>query len=883
MSASQIRITLSVIALFVAWILFADWTATYLWFETLGYSEIFWRLRLVKLGAFTCGLLAAFAYFWTNLRILSTNLDVRVLVTTVQAGRRSTVPPTSFYHGAVATLSLVLALIFALVLMGKWDVLVRYFWAQEFGTADPIFARDIGYYLFVLPCLELLQNGLTNAFFLMAAGLIWAYMASGEIRIAATGGLRMKAAVRWHLAVNLALFLFAFACGYYLDRFGLLQATRGAVHGAGFTDVKVTIPALWFVTAATLIFAAAVLVPRVLSQLRLAGAIIAGMFVLLVVGLWIVPATVQSVWVEPNELEVETPYLRHNIAFTRRAFGLDAIEERSHGALDVLTPAVVADNRETIDNIRLWDWRPLESTFRQLQQMRTYYTFNDVDVDRYYIEGDYRQVMVSARELADELPEKLQTWLNRHLQYTHGHGLAMSFAADKDARGAPVLVVKDLPPQTHAGLSVPQPAIYYGEAMSGHRIVSTGVKEFDYPRGDDNVYSHYRGHGGVLLDSLWKRWLFAWYEFDFNIVLTSYITPQSRLQMWRPVRERVHKLAPFLRLDEDPYLVLGERGLHWVVDAYTVSSWFPYAEPYDKQFNFIRNSVKVTIDAYNGDVRFYVIDAQDPVLRVYRKAFATLFQPVERMPEDLRSHLRYPIDLFRAQLEMYGTYHMTVPQVFYNAEDLWVVPREKYGGEPIRMEPYYVLMKLPHEDRLQFLIMLPLTPNNRDNMVAWMAGRCDYPGYGELIVYKLPKDHLSLGPIQVEAMIDQDPLISEQLTLWDQRGSRVIRGNILVIPMGDAFIYVEPVYLIAEGTSIPQLKRVIVSDGAAMAMEPTLAGALQVVFEGRPSSPARLRQETAVGELPARDALERAEQALRRGDWDAFGNAMQQLKEMLSN
>jgi uncharacterized membrane protein (UPF0182 family) len=459
----------------------------------------------------------------------------------------------------------------------------------------------------------------------------------------------------------------------------------------------------------------------------------------------------------------------------------------------------------------------------------------------------------------------------------------MSYAADKDALGAPVLVVKDLPPQARSGLSVPQPAIYYGEAMSEHNIVATGVAEFDYPRGDDNVYTNYRGHGGVLLNTFWKRWLFSWYEFDFNIVLSSYMTPQSRLQIWRPIRERVQKLAPFLRLDKDPYLVLGEDGLHWIVDAYTVSSWYPYAEPYDNQFNFIRNSVKVTVDAYHGDVRFYVIDDRDPVLRVYRSAFANLFQPIGHMPEDLRRHLRYPIDLFLAQLEMYGTYHMTVPQVFYNAEDLWVVPKEKYGGEPIHMEPYYALMKLPQEELLQFLILLPLTPNNRDNMVAWMAARCDYPGYGELIVYKLPKERLSPGPIQVEAMIDQDPLISEQLTLWDQRGSSVLRGNMLVIPMGDAFIYVEPVYLIADGTSIPQLKRIIVSDGARMAMEPTLREAMQVVFEGRSSTPAVARQGARVRQFPARDTLERAEEAMRRGNWDDFGRAMQQLKELLSD
>ena len=419
--------------------------------------------------------------------------------------------------------------------------------------------------------------------------------------------------------------------------------------------------------------------------------------------------------------------------------------------------------------------------------------------------------------------------------------------------------------------------------MAGHRIVRTSVKEFDHPQGDENIYTHYQGVGGVPINAFWRRLLFAWHESDFNIMLTTYIGSESRLQIRREVHERVHQIAPFLRLDNDPYLVVDDGGLYWIQDAYTTSSLFPYSEPYDHEFNYIRNSVKVVVNAYNGDVSFYVIDPVDPVLRVYQQAIPTMFKSIEQMPPGLRRHLRYPVDLFTAQLAIYNTYHVTLPQVFYNGEDLWSMPREKYGGEQIQMPPYYVLMRLPNEEQLQFLLMLPLTPNNRDNMIAWMAARCDYPDYGKLIVYKLPKERLFFGPIQLEAMFDQNTLISQQLSLWDQRGSRVIRGNILVIPIDQSFIYVEPVYLIAEGTDIPQIKRVIVSDGRRVTMAKTLKEALEVAFDTRePQVPEMPPTMTASGLSEAKAAFDDAQQALHRGDWRVFGHAMEKLKQILN-
>ena len=490
--------------------------------------------------------------------------------------------------------------------------------------------------------------------------------------------------------------------------------------------------------------------------------------------------------------------------------------------------------------------------------------------------------MLAVRELADDLPDSADTWVNRHLQYTHGYGVAMSLTAEKDPYGGPILVVKDLPPRGRAGLALDRPQVYYSETTPHYRVVATAVAELDYPKGDENVYSHYRGGGGVLLDAFWKRLLFAWDQWDFNIAISGYVTPESRLQLWRNVRERVERIAPFLRLDRDPYPVIGGGKLYWIQDAYTTADGFPYAEPDGGGFNYIRNSVKAVVDAYEGRVTFYVMDTLDPVLAVYRQALPEVFRPFAELPETLRGHLRYPQDLFQVQVGKYSRYHMTVAQVFYNGEDQWAAPREKYGGEVIEMKPYYVLMKLPQEDRLQFLLMTPLTPYRRDNMIAWMAARCDFPAYGELLVYKLPKERLVVGPNQVEAMIDQDTLISQQLSLWDQRGSRVIRGNLLVIPIDHAFIYVEPVYLIAEATDIPQLKRVIVSDGRRLAMEPTLEAALRAVFGTgrRAAAPREDGQVTALA--AARAALETAERALRAGDWDGFGAAMQALKGLLA-
>jgi len=871
-------------ALLVVLLKLVDWTVELLWFRSLGYENVFWRLRSAKLAMFAIDFVPVFAYVLLNLRVLARHANFRSLILTGgPAGSQGWATAQSQPHrldGLLVLASAATALFFGFVFHGHWDRLLRLIWQQNFTLSDPLYSRDIGFYVFILPFLQLVQSSIA----LLALGGIsilgFAYLRMGAFSFV-PGGAAIDPKVLRHLTANAVLLLAAWAWGFYLDRFALLTRAAGVVFGAGYADVHVVLVGLWVALGATLALICVLVWAAATDRPRVTLLAVGGYLVILLTAREIIPWSVQRLIVEPNELELETPFLRNNIAFTRFAYGLDKIEVRYHTGEAKITAPQMRANQSTIDNIRIWDHRPLSQTFRQLQQIRTYYSFSDVDVDRYWINGDYRQVILAARELSTDSAAIGTSWVNRHLQYTHGYGLAMCLAAEKDDQGGPVFTVEDLPPRGSPDLKISRPEIYYGADMTNYQIVPTGLKEFDYPQGDQNVYTNYTGHGGILLDSFWKKLLLAWHQFDMSIVLSSYLSPQSRIQLWRPVQQRVAQLAPFLRLDRDPYLVIDQGRLFWIQDAYTVADGFPYSEPTNDGFSYIRNSVKVVVDAYEGDVRFYVVDPQDPLLRVYRAALPTLFRPLDEMSAGLRQHLRYPRDLFEVQADKFDTYHMTVPQVLYNREDVWASPQEKFGGETVPMEPYYVLMKLPGEDRLQFLLMTPLTPRNRDNMIAWIAARSDFPGYGEMLVYKLSKDNLVLGPLQIEATIDQDTTISRQLTLWDQRGSHVIRGNLLVIPIDQSFLYVEPVFLLAEGTNIPQLKRVIVGDGTRLAMEPTLPDAIQVVFGQRPAAPEATAEGPQNPVSDARDALQRADQALREGDWSAFGREWAQLKSLL--
>jgi hypothetical protein len=857
----------------------------WLWMRQLGYSKIFWKILGLKWALFGIAFAVVLLCFWFNFRFVARLLPIRDIQI------KDWVIPNRMTSVGFFVVSLAPAFAFAFFYYPQWDTYLRFRWGGAFGAADPIFHHDIGFYVFQLPFYQLIQNSLTGLTFFLLLATLGAYIYLGGIQFA-QGGRGIFARPNRSMAVHLCILFLPLAVslgwGFYLDRYELLTSSRGVVFGIGYTDDHVTLLTLWIMLTASLALGAFVFIGLLTKRFKVVTVAVGAYAVLYFALVSILPSLVQKYKVQPSELELESPYLTTNIQFTRKGFNLDKIVEKAYPSLTDLTPEDISKNQQTIDNIRLWDYRPILETYRQTQEIRLYYQFYDVDVGRYRTSAGYHQVMLSPRELAPQLPEKARTWVNERLQFTHGYGLVMNFVSQKSPEGLPDYIIENIPPESLYNLTVDQPAIYYGEKTPGYRIVSTQVKELDYPKGNENVYTSYSGKGGVALNSLWKRLLFAWTREDINILLTSYLSPTSRLQFWRQVHERVSNICPFFFLDRDPYLVLSEGKLYWVQDAYTVSDQFPYSEPYGKFYqhiNYIRNSVKVVIDAYEGSVQFYVADPRDPVLAVYRQAFPGVFKPLQDLNENMRGHLRYPEDLFSIQADMYRTYHMVDPQVFYNQEDLWAFPQEKYAGAAIPMAPYYILMRLPDTQKLQYLLMNPFTPQSRDNMIAWMAAKCDFPDYGQLIVYQLPKEKLTFGPIQVEAMIDQNTLISEQLSLWDQRGSRVIRGNLVIIPIEKSFLYVEPVYLSAEGANIPQLKRVIVTSGSKVVMAPTLDDSLAAVF----GTVRQVRASKATPQRPqleelsqAREIFKRAEKASKEGKWENFGKAMDELKSALN-
>jgi hypothetical protein len=666
-------------------------------------------------------------------------------------------------------------------------------------------------------------------------------------------------------------------------------------------DVHAQIPAYHLIVILTLVISLLLfLYPLYRKKKFLLSGI--AVWVLVWIGfVWIYPSLIEQYVVKPNELKKETPYILNNIKLTREAFGLNKIKVKPFPVKQDITYQDILENSHTINNIRLWDRRPLIQTYKQLQEIRLYYDFSSVQVDRYHFKK-YTQVALGARELPlSEIPVRARTWVNDHLIYTHGYGVVMSPVNKITPNGMPDLIVKDIPPVTTVPLQLKQMGIYYGEETNQYVIVNTKAKEFDYPKGNQNVYTSYKGKGGVRISSLFRRLVYAWKFSDIKILLTGYITNQSRIMFYRNIALRDKILAPFLSFDSQPYPVVGKDGkLYWIHDAYTTTNMFPYSEPVyqnpiERGINYIRNSVKVVIDAYNGNVTYYVIDPKDPIIRTFEKIYPKLFKPYSAMPDFLKAHIRYPTDLFTLQVKMYNVYHMTDPKVFYNQEDYWQIPNEVYSDIQQKMFPYYIIMRLPGTKKEEFILMIPLTPSNKDNMVAWMCARCDAPNYGKLIVYSLPKDKLIYGPMQIEARINQKPDISSELTLWGQQGSQVIKGNQLVIPVKNSFLYVEPVYLQSEQGQIPELKRVIVAYKEQIEMRRTLDQALKAVFQVQAAQDSTAQQMTPAAmistgnysglSVQAQQALQHYNKALeylKEDNWSGYGKELQKMKEILS-
>ncbi|MCR4402858.1 MAG: UPF0182 family protein [Firmicutes bacterium] len=869
-----------------------------LWFREVGYLQALWVPVLSRLAlGFVIGAVF-FVFVFVNLRLTEASIR-RSASLSQQFGIPAHIVGQRVRVGFLI-LSTTLAVLVGLGSSSHWMVVQQFLHRAPAGVKDPLFALDIGFYLFVLPLYRLVYS-LLMTLTVMTASLVTAiYVLTRTLSLGSAGVIGSPLARR-HLIGLLTLGFLLKAWGYRLATIGLVYSPRGVTFGAGYTDVHAQMPALGILSAMAVVVGLLLLANLFVRAERLALGAIGAMAIASFLLGTAYPAVVQRLSVEPNELSREQPYIKYNVDATRAAFGLDAIEVQPFSVRNDLSfSRLMTVHRDTVESIRLWDWRPLAQTYKQLQEFRVYYDFNDVDIDRYVMNGRPRQVALSARELSvGELPDQARTWVNERFVYTHGYGLAMSDVNEVSAEGLPRFVIQDIPPKSDRGFEVTRPEIYYGERTDDYVVVGTSAREFDYPTGEANVYTRYEGHGGVQVSSLLRKAAFAARFGSLKFLMSTDMTPESRVLYKRNIRDRVMSIAPFLLYDGDPYLVLADGKLFWIWDAYTVSTRYPYSQPLEDGINYIRNSVKVVIDAYNGDVEFYATSADEPILKSLSGVFPGMFRPLEQMPGSLKGHIRYPEDLFTIQARVLNAYHMTDAEAFYKREDFWDFPEEVYGGERQSVRPYYILMSTPGGTRPEFLLILPFTPSGKDNMIAWLAARNDPPHYGELVLYTFPKDQLVYGPMQVEARIDQDPAISEALTLWSQRGSRVVRGNLLVIPVENSILYVEPLYLLAERSELPELKRVIVAFGNTVAMDATLQGALASALgatpEGRRAAPVPEQAAQAptkgapdeadelMSDLTARAVrvYDEAGARLRAGDFAGFGESLAELGTLL--
>lgn len=867
--------------------LYSEW----LWFSSLNYGDTYATIFKTKVAVFLTGATLFCLIFLGNL-LLATRLVPKSASGIWPWAIVSRLQPILRWNVILGTL--ILSLIFGLVARDSWLVVLRFFNGQPFGINDPVFNREVSFYVFSLPFQHLVRGWLMGALIISLLGSAGIYFLSYAVQQLKFDFPRRVAA---HIGGLVIAILCLFAWGYRLNIWELVFSERGLIFGASYADMQARVPAQWALFAVVIIFIGIIIATIIKRNRRWPLYGIGGWIAASIIITGIFPGLVQRFQVQPNELVRERPYIEYNIEFTRKAFALDRVEDQPFPAEASPTMQNVVLNEGTINNIRLWDHRPLKDTYNQIQSIRLYYDFHDVDVDRYTIDGDYRQVMLSARELsAEKLSGQAQTWVNRRLQFTHGYGLALSPVNEISAEGLPTLLIKDIPPV--GDFNIERPQIYFGEKSNDYIIVGTNTEEFDYPMGDENVFNSYEGRDGVTLNSPLRRLLYAWQLGDINILISSELTRESRVIYYRNIRQRVNHLAPFLQLDSDPYLVIDDGRLVWIQDAYTTSNRYPYSEPMNGSINYIRNSVKAVIDAYDGSVTFYVTDSEDALIRTYQTIFPDLFVPAEQMPDSMRRHLRYPEDMFNIQAHIYNTYHMQDARVFYNKEDLWTRPREIYASQEQVMEPYYIIMRLPGEDTEEFLLMSPFTPVNKNNTIGWLAGRSDGDNYGRLLAYHFPKERLVYGPSQIENRIQQDTEITEQLALWGRGGSQVIRGNLLLIPLGDSNLYVEPVFLQANAGGLPELKRVIVAAGDQIAMKATLEESLMAIFGIEASTPPAGTTTSPVPEEPgepeatipatvsgliqeARQHYNQAQQYIRDGDWANYGKEMDALSAVL--
>jgi uncharacterized membrane protein (UPF0182 family) len=861
--------------------LYTDW----LFFAETGYTSVFIKTLSTKIITGLMFGIVFLAFVLTNItianRINFPERDMSVIEGAINPlralGIERVIKPLTIIAGVV--MSIFAAQWGAL----RWEDFLLFKNSLDMGINDPLLAKDIGFYLFKLPFIESLNGfaGITLVLTIIAVAAN--YFLRGGIFIAEKI-ISVDSKVKKHLSILAGLVILNIGFGFYLDTFRLLFSEHGAVFGAGYRDVHAKLFFYRILMVITPLAGFAFIAGIVRGSRKLTFFPPALVLAVYVIGIVAYPYVLHKFKIAPNELALETPYIEQNIKFTRLGYNLDKIEVRPFDVDYNLSAKDIEKNDATIKNIRLWDHSPLLRTYSQLQQIRTYYKFADVDNDRYTINGEYMQVMLAPRELSyNDLPSK--NWINERLIFTHGNGITLGPVSRISSEGLPEFLIKDIPPVSQADLKVTRPEIYYGELSNNYVLVKTKVPEFSYPTSEGNVYTTYEGSGGVRLDSLFKRALFSVKFKTEKILLSSDISGESKILYYRNILDRVKAVAPFLLFDQDPYMIVTKDGrLVWIADAYTVSSRMPYSKPTERRINYIRNSVKVVIDAYNGSMGFYVSDPSDILIKVYSKMFPGVFKSLKEMPEEVRQHIRYPHRFLQIQASMFAAYHMTDPKVFYNKENLWEVPA---FGEML-MEPYYTIMKLPGEKKEEYILLLPYTPAKRDNLAAWLAARCDEPDYGKLLIYTFPRDRLIFGPKQVDARINQDSYISQQLTLWGQRGSEVIRGSLLVIPIEKSLLYVQPLYLAAsDKVGLPELRRVIVAYENDVVMEENLELGLQRLFGSKAiagkadGAIADIKSTTAEIGKEAMRVFERAIELQSQRNWAGYGEEIKKLEQLL--
>ena len=875
----------------------------FLWYGELGFRGIYIKVLTTRIALFAVGFIVTAILLAISLLTINRN--------TSGPGGLPIPEDLAKIAGRLLTIIAIAATLIIGIVMGsffasKWELFLRFTNAANFGVTDPLYGKDLSFYIFELPTYSFIQGWLLAV--AIVVGIASAVLAFANFTLRGVS-FTLTSTIRNQLIIIGSIIVLIVSIGFWIDRLELVHSDGGVVYGATYSDVYAKKIALLVLSILGVIVAAAMIIGAFLKNIKISIAPL-GLWVILIFALgsaW--PSIVQQFSVNPQEFVKEQKYIEDNIEYTRIGFGLNSIDEAFYETEGSVTSDLINANLKSVENIRLWDYRPLTNVYKQIQLIRPYYDFKDADVDRYMINGEYRQVLLAAREVAPEkLAEESQTWVNRKLFYTHGIGIAMSPATEFTSEGRPIFFAKDIPANGQIPISSPEtgatpdvmvnnPRIYYGENTLDYVIVNTNTEELDYQTGEGElIKANYEGDGGVSVGTWFRKLVYAWEMRDINILISSELNNQSRIQYKREIQERVAEIAPFLTLDKDPYIVAGEGQLFWMQDAYTTSNKLPYSDPeLDDQkhsdYNYIRNSVKVVIDAYTGDIDFYLWDENDPVALTYKKIFPKLFSDANEMPESIRSHVRYPQGLFSIQASKYIKYHMDDPQHFYGNEDLWAIPQEKFGqGDVLQeVEPYYVIMKLPGNEKEEFVQLIPYTPTNRPNMVGWLAARSDGDQYGNLVAYNFPKDRQVDGPEQVEARIDNDQDISAWFTLRCAEGSTCIRGNLLVIPIGDSILYAEPIYIQAEGVSFPELKKVILATAEKVVMGDSLDDALymltgdsyQITNQNRSESPPSTEKKDSnnisIGNATSQD-VNKSIQRLRQ-ELDALEDLIQKLNK----